>query len=63
MKKGYSGPPVTIADLRRIGLSAIEVICSAPNCWHAARVPFEQLSVSDSAYVVDLSFCAGLGSQ
>lgn len=54
MKEGYSGPPATIADLRRIGLSAIEVICSAPNCWHTARVPFEQLGVQEDVYMIDL---------
>lgn len=54
MKDEYRGAPATIADLHRIGLSAIEVICSTPDCWHEASIPFKRLAVPDSTYVVEL---------
>jgi hypothetical protein len=51
----YSGPPATIADMRRIGLSAFVVECAALHCYHQARIEFETLALPDELPSIDIT--------
>jgi hypothetical protein len=43
----YTGPPATIVDMRRIGVSAFIIECAALYCYHQARVEFDALALPD----------------
>jgi hypothetical protein len=51
----YTGPPATVADLRRNGLSAFVIECAALYCYHQARIEFEALALPDELYAIDLT--------
>jgi hypothetical protein len=39
------GRPATIADMRRIGVSAVVIECAALYCYHRARIEFDALGL------------------
>jgi hypothetical protein len=51
----YTGPPATIADMRRIGISAFVVECATLYCYHQTRITFDALGLPDELYGVDLT--------
>jgi hypothetical protein len=50
-----TGPPATIADMRRIGLSAFVVECAALYCYHQARIEFDALDLPDELSSLDIT--------
>jgi hypothetical protein len=64
----YTGPPATIADMRRIGLSAVVVECAALYCYHQARIEFDALGLPDELSFPDITkhrrfVCTKCGSR
>jgi hypothetical protein len=51
----YTGPPATIADMRRIGLSAFVIECAALYCYHQARIEFDALGLPDELSSIDIT--------
>ncbi|MGB7246415.1 MAG: hypothetical protein WBC64_07055, partial [Methylovirgula sp.] len=51
----YTGPPATIADMRRIGVSAFIIECAAPYCYHQARIEFDALALPDELSSLDVT--------
>ena len=49
----YTGPPATIGDMRRHGLSAFIIECAALYCYHQARIEFDALRLPDELYAID----------
>jgi hypothetical protein len=45
----------TIADMRRIGVSAFVIECAALYCYHQARIEFDALALPDELYAIDVS--------
>jgi hypothetical protein len=50
----YNGPPATIANLRRIGLSAFVIECAALYCYHQKRIEFDVLRLPSERYAIDV---------
>jgi hypothetical protein len=50
-----TGPPATIADMRRIGISAFIIECAALCCYHRARLEFDALLLPDELYTIDVT--------
>lgn len=64
----YIGPPATIADMRRIGVSAFVFECARLYCYHQARIEFDALGTSDELYTIDVTkhrrfVCTKCGSR
>jgi hypothetical protein len=64
----YAGPPATIADMRRIGLSAFVIECATLYCYHQKRIEFDALRVPDELYAIDITrhrrfVCTKCGSR
>jgi hypothetical protein len=51
----YTGPPATIADMRRIGVSAVIIECARLYCYHQARIEFDALALPDELYAIDIT--------
>jgi hypothetical protein len=51
----YTGPPATIADLRRIGLSAFVIECAALYCYHEKRFEFDAPALPDELSSLDVT--------
>ena len=51
----YTGPPATIADMRRIGVSAVIIECAALYCYHQARIEFDALGLPDELSSLDVT--------
>jgi hypothetical protein len=49
----YTGPPATIADMRRIGLSVFVIECAALYCYYQARIEFDALGLPDELSSLD----------
>jgi hypothetical protein len=49
----YTGPPATITDLRRIGLSAFNIECAELYCYHQARIEFDTPGLPDELSTLD----------
>jgi len=50
----YSGPPPTIAHMRRIGIKAVIVECAAKYCHRESRLTFEALRLADDTPMPDI---------
>jgi hypothetical protein len=64
----YTGPPATIADMRRIGLSAVVVECAALYCYHQVRIEFDALGLPNELSFPDITkhrrfVCTKCGSR
>lgn len=55
MPTAYTGPPATIADMRRIGVSAFVIECAALYCYHQARFEFDALVLPDELSSLDIT--------
>jgi hypothetical protein len=51
----YTGPPATIADMRRIGLSAFIIECARLYCYHQKRIEFDALDLPDELYAIEVA--------
>jgi hypothetical protein len=51
----YTGPPATIGDLRRHGLSAFVIECARLYCYHQARIEFDTLALPDELSSLDVA--------
>lgn len=54
-RSAYTGPPATIADMRRIGVSAFIIECAALYCYHQARMEFDALGLPDELSSLDIT--------
>jgi hypothetical protein len=55
LRSTYIGPPATIADMRRIGVSAFVIECAALYCYHQARIEFDALALPDELSSLDVT--------
>ena len=68
MPTAYTGPPATIADMRRIGVSAFIIECAALYCYHQKRIEFDALRLPDELSSLDITkhrrfVCTKCGSR
>jgi hypothetical protein len=64
----YAGPSATIADMRRIGLSAVVIECAALWCYHQVRIEFDALGLPNELSFPDITkhrrfVCTKCGSR
>ena len=51
----FSGPPATIADMRRIGLKAVIVECRRLYCHYESRLTFEEVKLPDDTPMPEIA--------
>ncbi len=51
----YTGPPATIADVRRIGVSAVIIECARLYRYHQARNDYDALALPDELPSIDIT--------
>lgn len=54
MASGYLGPPLTIADCKRLGMSGFRVRCTAPYCYNTKLVGFDALELPEGVIFRDI---------